>query len=227
VEQRIHRGLDGLAKVSALFDRFGEVAPHGLAILATAPKRQLLAGTSSRLDIFGDVPLVIVEEGHLVIRRRTRARKGACIVCYAGAGTLLTAPEPVETIDALEDARITLISEETYAALLAHPDTARVLADALRAAIRQKRDAIANLVGGRPVERVERALVQLARDHGRVVRDGIRLDFPLTHELLAEMVGSARETVSRAMESLESSGFVTREGRSYRLQVDPDRFEEI
>jgi CRP-like cAMP-binding protein len=211
--------------MSALFDRFGEVGPQGRAVLATAPKRVLLAGSSSRVRAFGDVPLLIVEEGHLVIRRTTRERKGTMVVCYGGAGSLLTAPEPVETIDALDDVRVTLISEETCATLLAQPDTAKVLTDALRAAVRQKRDAIANLVGGRPVERVERTLLQLARDHGRVVKGGIRLDFPLTHELLAEMIGSARETVSRAIEHLERSGFVTREGRSYRLSVQPDRFQ--
>jgi hypothetical protein len=223
--QRSDRRTDGRAEVSALFDRFGEVGPPGLALLATAPERLLLAGSSSRASTFGDVPLLIVEEGHLVIRRKTRERKGTMVVCYGGVGTLLTAPDAVETLDALDHVRLTLISEETIAALLAQPDTAKLLADALRAAVRQKRDAIANLVGGRPLERVERTLLQLARDHGRVVRGGIRLDFPLTHELLAEMIGSARETVSRAMEHLESSGFVTREGRSYRVRVQPDRLQ--
>jgi len=55
-----------------------------------------------------------------------------------------------------------------------------------------------------------------------VVAGGVRLDFPVTHELLGEMIGSARETVSRALDRLESTGFVVREGRSYRLQVNPE-----
>jgi CRP/FNR family transcriptional regulator, cyclic AMP receptor protein len=225
VQQRSQRELDGPTQVSAIFDRFGEVGPEGLAIVSTAPKRLLRAGSSSRADTFRNVPLLIIEEGHLVIRRTTRERKGTMVVCYGGIGTLITAPEPVETLDALDEARVTLISERTYATLLAQPDTATVITDALRAEVRQKRDAIANLVGGRPLERVERTLLQLARDHGRVVTGGIRIDFPLTHELLAEMIGSARETVSRAIEHLESTGFVTREGRSYRLQVRPDSIQ--
>jgi CRP/FNR family transcriptional regulator len=65
-------------------------------------------------------------------------------------------------------------------------------------------------------------LIQLAREHGRVRRDGVLLDFPLTHELLGEMVGSARETVTRALDELEEEGFVTRRGRSYRLNVAPE-----
>ena len=39
---------------------------------------------------------------------------------------------------------------------------------------------------------------------------------------LAEMIGSARETVSRAIDRLERSGFLVRDGRSYRLLVQPD-----
>jgi CRP/FNR family transcriptional regulator len=140
---------------------------------------------------------------------------------------LLTAPEPGETLDALVDAQVTLVSEAAYATLLARPDTATVLSDGLRAALRQKRYSIANFAGVRPVDRVERKLLQLAQEHGRVASDGIRLDFPITHELLAEMIGSARETVSRAIERLESTGFVVREGRSYRLQVEPETLAEL
>ena len=71
------------------------------------------------------------------------------------------------------------------------------------------------------VDRVRAKLVQLACDHGRVGRDGVRLDIPLTHELLGEMVGSARETVTRALDELQAEGFVVRRGRSYRILVDP------
>jgi CRP-like cAMP-binding protein len=52
--------------------------------------------------------------------------------------------------------------------------------------------------------------------------DGIRLEFPLTHDLLAEMVASARETVTRAFDELQRSGFVIRDGHSYTLLVSPE-----
>jgi CRP-like cAMP-binding protein len=48
------------------------------------------------------------------------------------------------------------------------------------------------------------------------------MDFPLTHELVAEMVGSARETVTRAFEELQQERFITRQGRTYRLLVPPE-----
>jgi Crp-like helix-turn-helix domain len=36
-----------------------------------------------------------------------------------------------------------------------------------------------------------------SRNYGRVALDGMRIDFPLSHTLLADMVGSSRETVTR------------------------------
>lgn len=70
--------------------------------------------------------------------------------------------------------------------------------------------------------RIERKLLLLARAYGRVMRDGIRLDFPLTHELLGDMTGTARETVTRVLDLLEREGFLGRDGRTYRLLISPD-----
>jgi CRP-like cAMP-binding protein len=77
---------------------------------------------------------------------------------------------------------------------------------------------------------VRRKLLQLARSYGRVGRDGVRIDFPISHSLLAEMVGSSRETVTRALDELQRAGFVARSGHSYRLLVSPesiDRDQEL
>jgi CRP-like cAMP-binding protein len=65
-------------------------------------------------------------------------------------------------------------------------------------------------------------LAQLARSYGRVGTDGLVLDLPLTHELLAEMVGSTRETVTRALARLAHEGMIRHERGRYRLAVRPD-----
>jgi CRP-like cAMP-binding protein len=195
--------------------------PEAAAELSAAEIRRLPAGSSSGVEAFSGVAFLVVETGFVVIRRTTTKRQGVA-VCHAGSGALLSVPEPGEALVALADARVTLVSEATFDKLLAQPRVAILLSDAMRSELRQKRDSIANFASVRPVDRVERKLLQLAREHGRVVPGGIRLDFPITHELLGEMVGSARETVSRAIERLERGGFVVREGRSYRLQIEPE-----
>lgn len=60
----------------------------------------------------------------------------------------------------------------------------------------------------------------LAWDHGTRSRDGVRIDLPLPQELLATMVGATRESVNRAVRSLETAGAIRRSRRRYVL-LDP------
>ncbi|MGZ4388260.1 MAG: helix-turn-helix domain-containing protein, partial [Gaiellaceae bacterium] len=88
--------------------------------------------------------------------------------------------------------------------------------------LRDRQESLAAFASVRHADRVREKLLQLARAHDRVGPGGIRLDLPLTHELLGEMVGSARETVTWALAELQREGFVRREGRTYRLSVAPE-----
>ena len=207
--------------MSTLFRELAEVNPDADRLLAASETRHISPGHSEQSDSFGDASFLIVEEGLVVIRSALAERRGV-ILCHAGPGALIPAPLQGETLDALVDARITLVSEPAYGRLLSYPEVAPVLSDALRAALRQKQVSIAIFASVRHVERVERKLLQLAGEHGRVGTEGVRLDFPLTHDLLAEMIGSARETVSRGIDRLERIGFLVRDGRSYRLLIQPD-----
>lgn len=69
-------------------------------------------------------------------------------------------------------------------------------------------------------ERLERVLLNLSRAHGQETRRGRQIDIHLTHQLLADIIGSSRETVSRHLKRLEELGALRREGR--RLTVEPE-----
>jgi CRP-like cAMP-binding protein len=47
------------------------------------------------------------------------------------------------------------------------------------------------------------------------------LDLPLTHELLADMVGSTRETVTRSLAQLADEGLITHARGRYLLAGSP------
>jgi CRP/FNR family transcriptional regulator len=102
------------------------------------------------------------------------------------------------------------------------PSTATALFKGLGNALRLRQDAASHFGSVRHVDRVRQKLLQLARQFGRVSPEGIRIEFPLTHDLLAEMVASARETVTRALDELQRSGFLARDGHSYRLLISPE-----
>jgi CRP/FNR family transcriptional regulator, cyclic AMP receptor protein len=78
----------------------------------------------------------------------------------------------------------------------------RRLASALSAGVR---DRLLELLG------------DLASSHGTPVSGGVRIELPLPQEVLATMVGATRESVNRAVRSLESNGAIRRSKRGYVL----------
>jgi CRP-like cAMP-binding protein len=121
------------------------------------------------------------------------------ITCEAAYGGIVLPPAPEELLEAIMDSRLTLLPERTVTRLLELPGLANVLLAEVAETLRRKQDTISNFGSVRHTERVRRKLLQLARDYGRVTGDGVKLDLPLTHALLGEMVGSERETVTRAL----------------------------
>jgi CRP/FNR family transcriptional regulator len=115
-----------------------------------------------------------------------------------------------------------VVGDAAQAALLRIPAAAAALLGGLAEQLRERHESLAQFSSVRHVERVRDKLLQLARTHGRVIPGGVRLDLPLTHELVGEMVGSARETVTWAFAELAREGFLSRDGRSYRLSVAPE-----
>ena len=164
--------------------------------------------------------LLVVEEGVVLMRSPVVARRRNMVVACCTSGAVLSAPRPGEAFQALTDAWLTVISPSTLLDLVSSPTVADLLLGGLEETLTRQREAVRSLAAIRHVDRVRDELIELARDHGRVCRDGIRIDLPLTHDLIADMVGCARETVTRALEELTSSGFVARRGRHSHLLVD-------
>lgn len=186
------------------------------------PRLGLDAGGTLLPSELADVSYLFVDDGLIVLRTALPDSTRRTITCHAGSGTLFLPPRADEVLVALTRAQLVPLSPERCAALLESPDAAALLLDGLSHTLRQRQAALAALAHLHHVDRVRQKLIQLAQDHGRVGRDGIRLDFPLTHDLLGEMTGSARETVTRALDELQREGFVARNGRTYSVHVAPE-----
>jgi CRP/FNR family cyclic AMP-dependent transcriptional regulator len=70
-------------------------------------------------------------------------------------------------------------------------------------------------------ERLRLLFWELADRYGRVGTEGVLLDLPLTHELIARLVGAHRPSISAALARLEHSGYVRRSGRRWVLLGGP------
>jgi CRP-like cAMP-binding protein len=191
-------------------------------ILAACPTVDVIAGEPYFRSSLPVGALMVVERGFVVLRVARPRTNRSIITCDAGPGRVLRRPATEEVLFALVDSKLTVISPEAIDALLALPGVAKTLLEQLAVTLGQKQEAIGYFGSRRHIDRVRRKLLQLARNYGRVALDGVRIDFPLSHTLLADMVGSSRETVTRSLDELRRDGFVARRGHTYRLLVSPD-----
>jgi CRP-like cAMP-binding protein len=196
-----------------------DAAEAALAGCATVALRDGASRAAGRIPACA---LLVVEEGLVEVASLRAGATRRMVVAVAGPGAVQLRPERDERLEALGDAWLTAVSHEALRALLQLPGAAAALLEALTEAARERQESLASFSSVRHVERVRDKLLQLARAHGRVVSGGVRLDVPLTHERLGEMIGSARETVTWAVAELQREGFLERNGRVYRLLVAPE-----
>ena len=210
--QGAERFLEGLSS---------EEREYASSILAACPTLEIDGGPRFA-TAFTAGALLLVVEGFAVLRS-TAGRGGRSVVtCEAAPGSVVLTPSADEVLAALGRCRLVVIDGDARRRLLQIPAIAERLVDQLAVALGQRQEATANFAPTHHVERVRRKLLQLGRSHGHVVPDGIRIDFPVSHALLAEMIGSSRETVTRAVDELQRGGFVARRGSTYRLLVGPE-----
>jgi len=65
--------------------------------------------------------------------------------------------------------------------------------------------------------RISETLLQLAEEQGSQTEFGVTLSSRPTHQQLANMSGTTRETVSRVLKRLENQGYISTEGRSITI----------
>jgi hypothetical protein len=75
--------------------------------------------------------------------------------------------------------------------------------------------------------RVLAYLWHLADRFGVVVPGAVKLDIPLTHAVLARLVGARRPTVTTALQRLIQLGYLRREGRAFVLVGDASTVDEL
>lgn len=116
--------------------------------------------------------------------------------------------------ETVEDSRLYQIGRETFEGLVReNPDFGLRLIQIIGVRLKQAQARIEDLVF-RPVpSRVARLLINLAENHGKVTPNGIRVEFKLTHQEIASMVGSSRVTVTQILNKFRSSHWIDIEGK--------------
>ena len=195
-------------------------------ILSGCPVFEIAAGEPHFEASFRNAVLLAVDQGFVVMRSTPAGLGRSIVTCDVGAGEILLPPAREEALFGLVESRLIGITANARDRLLQAPGAADTLFEQLAQTLARKHEALGNFAHTRHIERVRRKLLQLAENYGHVASDGIRIDFPVSHTLLADMIGSSRETVTRSLDELQRAGFVVRCGHTYRLLVAPERVLE-
>lgn len=109
--------------------------------------------------------------------------------------------------------------------LSANPPIALQIIRELSSRLRQTNAQVMDVVFRDVRARISRTLADLADRHGVLTEDGVRIDLKLTHQELANVVGTARETVSRMLAELQDAACITVDGR-HLILLDQAKIEE-
>ncbi len=133
---------------------------------------------------------------------------------FFGEMALLDGKTAPATVSAMEDCRIVSIAaQDFHNILMRNEKVVQQIIQVLCTRLRQSWGQLQKLTYGSAEARIGAGLMQLARRHGVQDSRGIIINLRITHQELAEMVGTARETVTRTLADLKNHGVIQLEHR--------------
>ncbi len=131
---------------------------------------------------------------------------------YYGELAVVDGQEAPEFVIAIAKSEVLLLPQaEAQMLLLSHPVAASALAQRLAARLREAQAMRAILALPNPLQRLAAQLLALARE-------GREVPHAPTHQEIAIMINTTRETVSRCFQVLVSQGVVKRDGERLLIQ---------
>jgi CRP/FNR family transcriptional regulator len=126
---------------------------------------------------------------------------------------------------AMTDVLAGVLSRENFLEILGFcPEFAGNYSKLLARRLMQVEREFAGLIHAWAYHRLAKELLHLAEDIGEDTRTGTRIALKLTHEDLANLIGTTRETVTIQLHKFEELGLIRREGR--KLIVDRARLRD-
>jgi CRP/FNR family cyclic AMP-dependent transcriptional regulator len=129
---------------------------------------------------------------------------------------LLSEEQRPFTAVTLEDSLVTIISKQAFVELLsAVPTIALNFIQLLSKRLTLVETGLADFGHTWSHHRLARVLVRLSEKYGEEVPQGTLINVPLTHEDLANLIGTSRETVTTQLGKFKRLGFLKREARRF------------
>lgn len=116
---------------------------------------------------------------------------------------------------------LTIKKTEFERFLKQHSHLAMHVIELLGYRLRELSDVLLNIASDDVASRVIKLLTRLCSRYGKLVDNNILLDIALTHQEMADMIGTSRQTVTTVLSTLRKKGVLKMQQRSIYLQDIP------
>jgi CRP/FNR family cyclic AMP-dependent transcriptional regulator len=220
--QRKTEGFESLRKIPL----FASVSDEDLETIASMliPRRFPRHKTIVEEGFSGDY-MYVIQKGRVKVTKFSGDGREKILEIldegtFFGEMSLLDSAPRSASVKALTDVRILALARNDFMNVLSRsPDLALAVIRELTRRLREQDEQAKSLSFQRVKQRTQGLLVRLAReDSGHSDR---RATPALTHQEIADMIGTSRETVTRAVKGLEEEGWLARDGKHYLVLDSP------
>ena len=123
---------------------------------------------------------------------------------------------PRDTLaETLDDSQLCVIQKEQFLSMVRQkPEFSYRLTKLIGFRLKKIENRVEDLVFRDVHSRVALLLWQFSKDYGKATSKGIQIEIKVTHQDIANLIGSIRETVSSVLGEFKKEGLITFEGRN-------------
>jgi CRP/FNR family transcriptional regulator len=127
----------------------------------------------------------------------------------------------VVNAQACDQSEVLAVSQEQFKGfLMNHPQTALLSMQVLSSRLRILGEMFVNLVSDDVNTRIAKLILRLSARYGTRVGKEIFLNIPLTHQEIADMVGTSRQTVTSTLSTLKKQGVLSID--NHRIHIESE-----
>lgn len=120
-----------------------------------------------------------------------------------------------------EASEVLAVSQENFKAFLDyHPRVVMLSMQVLSSRLRVLGEMFVNLVADDVNTRIAKLILRLSACYGTRVGKEVFLNIPLTHQEIADMVGTSRQTVTSALSALKRQGVLSIDNRRIHIESE-------
>ncbi len=193
------------------------------AVLERAHTRRVPKGSTAFDEGAEATALFVLVSGHMKAVKTTPTGQQALVHYinpsdFFGCVALMGYPTYPATAEAVVDSVVLSWDLTALKQLMAtYPQIAANALPGLGGRLRDAHNQFLEISTERVERRVAHALLRLVRHAGKKVEAGVEIDFPVTRQEIAEMIGTTLHTVSRVLSAWENEGIL--EGGRQRIVI--------